>query len=97
MAAGLPRASFDVVFLDPPFGELALGDLCTLLEHGWLAAGARVYLERFAAVAPASAESLYLSVRVELQIGNRNKAAAYERMLRERFPDSAEIQRLRTQ
>jgi type IV pilus assembly protein PilF len=59
--------------------------------------GARQYLERFAAVAPASAESLYLSARVERQIGNRNKAAAYERMLRERFPDSAEIQRLRTQ
>ena len=40
-------------------------------------------------------ESLYLLVRVERQIGNRNKAAAYERMLKERFPDSAEIQRLR--
>lgn len=42
--AGTPRP-FDVAFLDPPFGEFALGDLCTLLEQGWLAANARVYLE----------------------------------------------------
>lgn len=42
--AGAPQP-FDVVFLDPPFGEFALGDLCTLLARGWLAAGARVYLE----------------------------------------------------
>ena len=40
-----PPTAFDIVFVDPPFGELALGDLCTLLEQGWLAAGARVYLE----------------------------------------------------
>jgi 16S rRNA (guanine966-N2)-methyltransferase len=42
--AGPPQA-FDLVFLDPPFGEVALGDLCTLLDGGWLAPGARVYLE----------------------------------------------------
>lgn len=42
--AGSPRP-FDLVFLDPPFGEVALGDLCTLLDGGWLAGGARVYLE----------------------------------------------------
>jgi 16S rRNA (guanine966-N2)-methyltransferase len=41
-------ASFDLVFLDPPFhagGPSGLGQLCTLLAQGWLAAGARVYLE----------------------------------------------------
>jgi 16S rRNA (guanine966-N2)-methyltransferase len=42
--AGSPKA-FDLVFVDPPFGEVALGDLCTLLDGGWLAPGARVYLE----------------------------------------------------
>jgi 16S rRNA (guanine966-N2)-methyltransferase len=40
-----PPQPFDIVFLDPPFGEAALGDLCTLLDGGWLAPGARVYLE----------------------------------------------------
>ena len=37
--------AFDIVFLDPPFGEIDLGNLCTLLERGWLARGARIYLE----------------------------------------------------
>lgn len=36
---------FDVVFLDPPFGAVDLGDLCTLLHGGWLASQARIYLE----------------------------------------------------
>lgn len=58
--------------------------------------GARQYLERFAVVAPATAESLALWVRVERQAGSRSKAASYERMLRERYPDSVEIQRLKT-
>jgi 16S rRNA (guanine966-N2)-methyltransferase len=42
--AGPPRP-FDVVFLDPPFGDVELGDLCTLLANGWIAGGGRVYLE----------------------------------------------------
>lgn len=42
--AGAPEP-FDVVFLDPPFGDFALGDLCKLLEQGWLGENARVYLE----------------------------------------------------
>ena len=38
---------FDIVFLDPPFAADLLEDLCRLLdERGWLAAGARVYLEQ---------------------------------------------------
>ncbi len=41
---GSPRP-FDVVFLDPPFGEFDLGELCKLLAAGWLCDGARVYLE----------------------------------------------------
>ncbi|MGI9344176.1 MAG: 16S rRNA (guanine(966)-N(2))-methyltransferase RsmD [Gammaproteobacteria bacterium] len=38
-------APFDVVWLDPPFGEFDLENLCTLLERGWLASGARIYIE----------------------------------------------------
>jgi 16S rRNA (guanine966-N2)-methyltransferase len=38
---------FDIVFLDPPFAADLIGDLCRLLdERGWLARGARVYLEQ---------------------------------------------------
>ena len=37
---------FDIVFLDPPFRAAMLDDLCRLLSrHGWLAEGARIYLE----------------------------------------------------
>jgi 16S rRNA (guanine966-N2)-methyltransferase len=43
---------FDLVFLDPPFGTADWSCLCTALaDGGWLAAGARVYLEE-AAEAP---------------------------------------------
>jgi 16S rRNA (guanine966-N2)-methyltransferase len=41
-----PTQHFDVVFLDPPFAQGGLGELCTLLEaRGWLAADAWIYLE----------------------------------------------------
>lgn len=36
---------FDLVFLDPPFGTIDPANLCTLLQRGWLAEGALVYLE----------------------------------------------------
>ncbi|KRT55184.1 16S rRNA (guanine(966)-N(2))-methyltransferase RsmD [endosymbiont of Ridgeia piscesae] len=37
---------FDIVFLDPPFGAQLLSECCRLLsENGWLAEGARIYLE----------------------------------------------------
>jgi 16S rRNA (guanine966-N2)-methyltransferase len=36
---------FDIVFVDPPFDSLDLGNLCTLLDEGWLSRGAHVYLE----------------------------------------------------
>ena len=44
---------FDLVFLDPPFADDSLADLCRLLtEHGWLSARAQVYLEQEKSKAP---------------------------------------------
>lgn len=40
-----PATTFDVVFLDPPYATDQLGELCTLLAHGWLSPVAAVYLE----------------------------------------------------
>ena len=38
---------FDIVFLDPPFADDSLADLCRLLiEGGWLARGGRIYVEQ---------------------------------------------------
>lgn len=40
-------ASFDVIFLDPPFADDRVEDLCRLIdERGLLAAGGRIYLEQ---------------------------------------------------
>jgi 16S rRNA (guanine966-N2)-methyltransferase len=36
---------FDVVFLDPPFDNNLLEPICHRLTMGWLADGARIYLE----------------------------------------------------
>lgn len=43
--AGTPRA-FDLVFLDPPFGAVDLGQVCVRLGHGWLAPAAWIYVEQ---------------------------------------------------
>jgi 16S rRNA (guanine966-N2)-methyltransferase len=40
-----PSQGFDIVFLDPPFGAMSLSNLCTLIDAGWLSAGARIYVE----------------------------------------------------
>jgi 16S rRNA (guanine966-N2)-methyltransferase len=45
-----PATPFDVIFLDPPFAEPVLPDICRLIEAGgWLKAGGLVYLEAPAA------------------------------------------------
>ena len=42
-----PAQTFDLVFLDPPFGEPLLEPACQLLEEkGWLAEGALIYVEQ---------------------------------------------------
>ncbi len=42
-----PAQAFELVFLDPPFGESLLEPACQLLEEkGWLAEGALIYVEQ---------------------------------------------------
>jgi len=44
---------FNLVFLDPPFADDSLTDLCRLLtEHQWLAGAAQIYLEQEKSHAP---------------------------------------------
>lgn len=54
----------------------------------------RRLLQRHAELAPPSAESLWLGVRTERRLGDREQEAAYGLQLRRRFPDSAEARRL---
>ena len=43
----LPAEGFDIVFLDPPFGDETLPTVCAALEsRGWLSPGAFIYIER---------------------------------------------------
>jgi len=46
LAAKSPARPFDVVFLDPPYGSSALAACARQLDAGWLAPGARIYVER---------------------------------------------------
>jgi type IV pilus assembly protein PilF len=56
---------------------------------------ARAYVQRFEAVAPHTARSLWLAIQAERALGDEVAAAKYEMSLRSRFPDSTEIQFLR--
>lgn len=40
-----PRREFDIVFLDPPFGQDLLTPALEYLVDGWLSRGAKIYLE----------------------------------------------------
>lgn len=56
----------------------------------------RAYLQRYAEVAAHTAESLWLGVRTERQLGDVNQVASYSLKLRSKFPDSEEAQFLQT-
>ena len=48
-----PSEPFDIVFLDPPYADRALADICSRIEQGgWLRPGGLAYLEDAAAAGP---------------------------------------------
>lgn len=51
---------------------------------------ARAYLQRFQAVARPTPESLWLGIRVERVLGDKDALASYGLMLKNSFPDAAE-------
>jgi type IV pilus assembly protein PilF len=68
-----------------------MGDLSYLRSDY---AAARSYLMRFTQLAPATAEVLWLAVRTERRLGDRESEASYAQQLRNRFPDSKEARAL---
>jgi len=56
--------------------------------------GAKTYLNRLTQVTPPNAEMLWLGVRVERRLGDRNSEASYALQLRNKFPDSKEARAL---
>lgn len=57
-----PQA-FDVIFLDPPFGERLVTPACACLELGWLTPNARIYLETELAAAEVVLPSSWRVIR----------------------------------
>ncbi len=55
---------------------------------------ARAYLERYRAVAPNTPGGLWLAIRIERQLGNRNAAASDALLLKSKYPDSAQARQL---
>ena len=56
---------------------------------------AQQYLERYQRVAPHTSGSLWLAIRVARKLGDRDRAASHEMLLRGNFPDSQEAKLLR--
>lgn len=50
----------------------------------------RAYLQRYSAVAPHTAETLWLGIRLEKILGDKDAVASYSTLLRNKFPDSKE-------
>ena len=57
---------------------------------------ARAYLQRYAEVAPHTADSLWLGVQTENQLGDKDQMASYGLKLRNKFPDSEQAKYLQT-
>ena len=55
---------------------------------------AKDYLNRLTQVAPANAEVLWLGVRIERRLGDRNSEASYALQLRKNYPNSKEARAL---
>jgi type IV pilus assembly protein PilF len=52
---------------------------------------ARGYLQRYLAVAKHNAQSLWLGIRIERELGDRDALSSYELLLRANYPDSNEV------
>ncbi|KVG61504.1 16S rRNA (guanine(966)-N(2))-methyltransferase RsmD [Burkholderia pseudomultivorans] len=71
LAAGLAPGAFDIVFLDPPFGDAAVFARALALSAPLVAAGGALYVESGAELDPAAHEAL-----AGWQVVKRGKAGA---------------------
>ncbi len=80
---------------NPRFAPSLLGMAKVSFKHeNFLSA--RAYLQRYAEVARHSAESLWLGIRTENQLGDKDQMASYGMKLKARFPDSEEAKYLKS-
>ncbi|MCB1725610.1 MAG: type IV pilus biogenesis/stability protein PilW [Gammaproteobacteria bacterium] len=81
--------------INPRFGASLLGMARVSFASGSYLS-TRAYLQRYAEVAEHTAESLWLGVRTENQLGDSDQMATYSLKLRARFPDSDEAKYLQS-
>lgn len=55
----------------------------------------RAFLQRYDAVGQPTAETTWIALLIERALGNKSEAAAYERQLQTKFPDSEQAAQLR--
>ncbi|HYW04551.1 MAG TPA: type IV pilus biogenesis/stability protein PilW [Gammaproteobacteria bacterium] len=79
--------------VNPRFGQ-ALYQMAALSYRKGKYMNARAFLERYAQVAPPTPDSLWLAVRTERKLGNKQAAAKYAQKLRKQFPDSDQANKL---
>jgi len=73
-----------------PFEAQALYQLMDISYQRGAYAQAKEYLTRMEKITSPSAEVLWLALRIERRLGDRNSEAAYGQQLRRRYPDSRE-------
>ena len=78
-----------------PTFSVALLEMADLSLENAEYLSARGYLQRYLAVAEHTAESLWIGVRTERQLGDQDAVASYSLMLNSSFPDSQEALLLR--
>jgi len=69
---------------------LALLQMCRLSYIQGKFLSARGYLQRFQEVARHTPESLWLGIRIERELGDKNAVASYGLLLKNNYPDSEE-------
>ena len=92
--AGAERQFREALQRNPNFAPALLRMARLSLDAGDYVA-ARGYLQRYQNANQHNAESLAIALEVERRAGDRNKAAAYDRLLRERYPDAPDAARVR--
>ncbi len=75
--------------------SLALAQMAILSFQQGNLMSARAYLQRYQAVADYTPETLWLGIRIERRLGDRDAVRGYEQILLQRFPDSPEVQFMR--
>lgn len=84
------------LILHPDMPEALSGQAAVAYDNGDYAAAKSWLLRFLKSGRDLDAEQLWLAVRIERKLGNRNAAASFALQLRKRFPDSREAQLLQS-